>query len=139
MKNMMKKDVLFLMLSLLLGICVTGCTERKQAESEANVNKFEHIGQDQAKGMMDTKTDYIILDVRTIEEYNEGHIKGAICIPNETIGNIAPEELPDKNQLIFVYCRSGNRSDQAAKKLAALGYTQIKEFGGITTWEYETE
>lgn len=103
------------------------------------MNSYEHIGQNQAREMMTTKSDYTILDVRTRGEYEQGHIKGAICISNEEIGNIAPDELPNKNQLIFVYCSSGNKSDQAARKLASLGYTQIKEFGGIVTWEYETE
>ena len=78
-------------------------------------------------------------DVRTIAEYNEGHIPNAICIPNETIGSNTISELPDKEQLILVYCRSGNRSVQASEKLADLGYSNIKEFGGINTWNYDTE
>ena len=88
---------------------------------------------------MENEPDYIILDVRTQEEYDEGHIPGAICIPNETIGDQPPALLPDKDQLIFVYCRSGNRSKQASAKLAALGYTNIKEFGGIIDWTGEIE
>ena len=81
---------------------------------------------------------YIVLDVRTPAEYAERHIPGAINVPNETIGNTAPEQLPDRKQLILVYCRSGKRSKQAADKLAALGYTNIVEFGGINSWPGET-
>ena len=87
---------------------------------------------------MKEETDFILLDVRTQEEYAQAHIPGAICIPNETIGEEAPPELPDKAQLILVYCRSGNRSRQAAGKLAKLGYTNIVEFGGINSWTGET-
>lgn len=88
---------------------------------------------------MNEETDYIILDVRTQGEYESGHIPGAICIPNESIGDEHPELLPDKNQLILVYCRSGNRSKQAAQKLSQMGYTNIMEFGGINDWQGETE
>ncbi len=82
---------------------------------------------------------YIILDVRTGQEFASGHIPGAINIPNESIGSQAPAGLPDKNQLILVYCRSGNRSKQASKKLATLGYTNIVEFGGILDWPGQVE
>ena len=88
--------------------------------------------------MMDTEENYIILDVRTQEEFEEKHIPDAVCIPNETIGSDEIAQLPDKDQLILVYCRSGNRSKQAAEKLAALGYTNIVEFGGIIDWTGET-
>ena len=87
---------------------------------------------------LEEETGYLILDVRTPEEFTAGHIPGAINIPNETIGSEAPALLPDKNQRILVYCRSGNRSKQASEKLAALGYTNITEFGGINTWPGET-
>lgn len=100
--------------------------------------EYEQITQKEAKRLMDTEKDYIILDVRTQAEYDEGHIKGAICVPNESIKDEEPRELKDKDQLILIYCRSGNRSKQAAGKLVAMGYTNIKEFGGINTWEYET-
>ena len=89
--------------------------------------------------MMEEETDYIILDVRTPEEYEEKHITGAVNLPNETIGTEEIAQLPDKEQLILVYCRSGNRSKQASKKLADLGYTNIIEFGGIKDWTGETE
>ena len=89
--------------------------------------------------MMEEETDYIILDVRTTEEYEEKHITGAVNLPNETIKTEEITQLPDKEQLILVYCRSGNRSKQASQKLADLGYTNIVEFGGIKDWTGETE
>ena len=87
---------------------------------------------------MESASDYILLDVRTQAEYDQGHIPGAVCIPNETIGTEEIPALPDKDQLILVYCRSGNRSKQAAQKLAEQGYTNIVEFGGILSWPGET-
>ena len=92
----------------------------------------------EAVAMRAEESDYIILDVRTREEFADKHIPGAICIPNETIGTKNIPELPDKDQLILVYCRSGNRSKQASEKLVALGYTNIVEFGGILDWPGET-
>ena len=94
---------------------------------------------DEIVKIMDENKDYIILDVRTIEEYKEGHIPNAICIPNETIGEGIIKELPDKEQLILIYCRSGNRSKQAAEKLKKLGYTNLVEFGGIMDWNGKLE
>ena len=96
------------------------------------------INMDEAIAMMEEESGYIILDVRTPEEFADKHIPGAINIPNETISTEEIPELPDKDQLILVYCRSGNRSKQASKKLAALGYTNIVEFGGINDWPGET-
>ena len=87
--------------------------------------------------MMSRDDDHIIVDVRRNDEYEAGHIPGAILIPNESIDTSQPEELPDKDQIILIYCRSGNRSKQAAEKLAAMGYTNIYEFGGINTWTGE--
>ena len=98
-----------------------------------------NITAEEAKQIMDTEDGYIILDVRTQEEYDEGHIPVAILIPNTEIEARAEEELPDKDQLIFVYCRSGRRSKLAAEALVELGYTNIKEFGGIIDWSYEVE
>ena len=87
--------------------------------------------------MMQSETDYIVLDVRTEQEYASGHIPGAVNIPNETIASGAIQQLPEKEQLILVYCRSGNRSKQASEKLVNLGYTNIVEFGGINDWSGE--
>ena len=99
---------------------------------------YRQIRMDEAITMMEEESGYLILDVRTPEEFAEKHIPGAINIPNETIGSEPIPELPDKDQLILVYCRSGNRSKQASEKLAALGYTNIVEFGGIHDWPGET-
>ena len=95
---------------------------------------YRQITADEAAQMMQEETDFVLLDVRTQEEYASGHIPGAICIPNETIGSEEIPELPDKDQLILVYCRSGNRSKQASQKLAEQDYTNVVEFGGINGW-----
>ncbi len=95
---------------------------------------YRQITADEAARMMQEETDFVLLDVRTQEEYASGHIPGAICIPNETIGSEEIPELPDKDQLILVYCRSGNRSKQASQKLAEQDYTNVVEFGGINGW-----
>ena len=97
---------------------------------------FRQISQEQAKDMMDNTTGYQIVDVRTKEEYDTGHIEGAMLIPVESIGSEDVAQLTDKDQVILVYCRSGNRSVQAAKKLVELGYTNVHEFGGVNTWKY---
>ena len=113
---------------------LAGCGVGGSAAKES----FQRISPEEAARRMEEETGYILLDVRTREEYAQAHIPGAICIPNETIGEEAPPELPDKAQLILVYCRSGNRSRQAAGKLAKLGYTNVVEFGGINSWTGET-
>lgn len=97
------------------------------------------ISMEEAKKWMEEETDFILLDVRTVEEFEAGHIPGAICIPNETIGEEEIVELPDKEQKILIYCRSGNRSKQAAKKMAALGYQNLVEIGGIIDWTGDIE
>ena len=98
---------------------------------------YRQISMEEAAAVMETESGYILLDVRTPEEFHEQHIPGAINIANETIGTGEIPELPDKDQLILVYCRSGNRSKQASEKLAALGYTNVVEFGGIRDWTGE--
>ena len=125
----MNRFVPFLFLFLL----VAGCAE--PAESEAS---YRQVSMDEAIAIMESESDYIILDVRTTEEFADKHIPDAINIPNETIGTEDIPELPDKDQLILVYCRSGNRSKQASDKLVGLGYTNIVEFGGINDWPGET-
>ena len=100
---------------------------------------YEQIPQDEAKRIMDEEEGYIILDVREQSEYDEGHIPGAVVMPYTRAEELAPEMLPDTEQLILVYCRSGRRSKIAAQTLADLGYTNVKEFGGIIDWQYETE
>ena len=123
-----------IMTALLLTVfLLCGCGAPDQ-----NKNTYRQISTKEAVDLMDEETDYIILDVRTEEEYKTAHIPGAICIPNETIGSREIGELPAKDQLLLVYCRSGNRSKQAAQKLAEQGYTNIVEFGGINSWTGET-
>lgn len=124
----MKKIIPFLMALLLLAGC--------GAQSEEST--YRQVNAEEADSMMEEESGYIILDVRTAQEYSEKHIPGAINIPNETIGAEDIPELPDKEQLILVYCRSGNRSKQASEKLVKLGYTNIVEFGGINDWTGET-
>ena len=98
---------------------------------------YEQISGAEAKALMDSESGYIIIDARTQEEYDQGHIPGAILIPEYEIADRAEKEIPDKDQLILVYCRSGRRSKIAAEELVKLGYTNVKEFGGIIDWEYE--
>lgn len=117
-----------------LAFCFTACG---QAEENHKVT-YMNITAEEAKELMDTETDYIILDVRTEDEYAGGHIPGAILIPDYEIEERAESELPDKEQLILVYCRSGRRSKLAAEALATLGYSNVREFGGIIDWKYET-
>ena len=118
---------------LLLLLFLAGCTASNEQE-----NSYRQISMDEAVTMMEEESGYIILDVRTPEEFRERHIPYAINIPNETIGSEDIQELPDKDQLILVYCRSGNRSKQASGKLAELGYTNIVEIGGINDWIGDT-
>lgn len=106
-------------------------------EGDDGMSEFKSITMDEAKKIFETPGDYIILDVRRADEFAQGHIPGAINIANESITTTQPKELPDKNQVIYVYCRSGNRSKQAAAKLALMGYTNIVEFGGILDWKGE--
>ena len=116
-------------------LCLTGCTQNTgEALTE---HAYTQIDQETAREMMAKDDGHMIVDVRRQDEYDEGHIPGAILIPNESIGDAQPEELPNLDQIILIYCRSGNRSKQAAEKLANIGYTNIYEFGGINTWTGE--
>lgn len=116
------KRMLPLLLVLLLGVC------------SVRAEGYRQIDQETAKQMMEADDGHVVVDVRRADEYDAGHIPGAILIPNESIGCDSPEALPDYDQVILVYCRSGNRSKQAAQKLAGMGYTNVYEFGGILTW-----
>ena len=118
---------------LLISLTLFGMT----ACSDGGVNSYEQITPQEAKTVMDTESDYIIIDARTAEEFAEGHIEGAIMIPEYEIADRAENELPDKDALILVYCRSGRRSKIASEELVKLGYTNVKEFGGIIDWPYE--
>ena len=125
-----------ILLSVVLLALLCGCAPQNEGEIEEMT--YTQITVNKAIEMMESESNYIILDVRTFEEYNERHIPGAICVPNESIGTEPIEELPQKDQLILVYCRSGRRSKEAAEKLAAMGYSNIYEFGGILDWTGET-
>ena len=127
------KKLVFLFLAVMM---LTACGQAKENDQGA---VYMNITAEEAKQIMDTEEGYIILDVREQDEYDAGHIPGAILIPYTQIGEKANEMLPDKDQLILVYCRSGRRSKIAAEALAELGYTNIKEFGGIIDWPYEVE
>ena len=127
------KKLYFLLLALML---LTACGQTKENDREA---AYMNITAEEAKQIMDSEEGYIILDARTQEEYDQGHIPGAIVISHEEIAEKAEEVLTDKDQLILVYCRSGRRSKIAAEALVELGYTNIREFGGIIDWPYEVE
>lgn len=129
MKKLKGLIIMFLISLSLFGL--TACQD-----SENNIT-YEQITAKEAKTIMETQPDYIIIDARTQEEFADGHIEGAIMIPEYEIANRAEQQLPDKDALILVYCRSGRRSKIASEELVKLGYTNVKEFGGIIDWPYE--
>lgn len=124
----MKQLILTALILLSVPICIFAMGGQKTT--------YTRISQEEAYRMMQEDKNIVILDVRTPGEFSSGHIKGAVNLPNETIGNDVSETLPDKDAVILVYCRSGNRSKQAASKLSALGYGNVLEFGGMNTWRY---
>ena len=117
----------------------TGDNGNTNSDSGSNSNSYQQVDAEAAKELMHTEADNLILDARTQTEYDEGHIPGAILIPHDTVATAAENALPDKDQLILVYCRSGNRSKEASQALVDLGYTNVVEFGGISSWPYEVE
>lgn len=142
----MKKKLIF-SLALILGCGLIVSCSSNQAEEveqpgeideEKEKNTYKQISQAEAKALMDSESGYVILDVREQYEFDEGHISGAVLIPYTEIGERADSELPDKDQLILVYCRSGRRSKIASEELANMGYTNVQEFGGIIDWKYGT-
>ena len=135
MKNA-KRWLAIIMLSLsIFGLASCGVIDGSKEEASF---AYEQISAEKAKFLMDTEKAYIIIDARTESEFAEGHIEGAILIPEYEIAERAQKELPDKDALILVYCRSGRRSKIASDELVKLGYTNVKEFGGIIDWPYET-
>lgn len=140
---MNRKIILFALAIIMIVTVFAGCTQKTNKEpteaTQMNIGTYYQIPQDEAKRIMDEESDYIIVDAREQSEYDEGHIKGAIIIPYTEIEQKAEEMLPDKEQLILVYCRSGRRSKIAAQSLADMGYTNVKEFGGIIDWQYDIE
>ena len=127
------KNLKGLLTMLLISLALFGMT----ACGGENTITYEQITPQEAKIIMDTETDYIIIDARTEEEFLQGHIQNAILIPEYEVAERAEKELPDKDALILVYCRSGRRSKIASEELVKLGYTNVKEFGGIIDWPYE--
>lgn len=134
MKNITRRLMIFMLTLSLFGLASCG-----SADNDKNTDlTYEQISAEEAKTIMDTEKAYIIIDARTESEFAGGHIEGAILIPEYEIAQRAEKELPDKDALILVYCRSGRRSKIASEELVRLGYTNVKEFGGIIDWPYET-
>lgn len=129
----MKTHMLRILLGIMLVMCI-GCSHNSK-----ETNTYKSIDMQEVSTMFETEGDYIILDVRHADEYASGHIPGAINIDNDEIGTEELDALPDKDQTIYVYCRSGHRSKLAAEKLANLGYTNIIEIGGILDWTGDIE
>lgn len=147
----MKKNIIIAIILIAVLICI-GCfiykssktnktttTNNSTTTSAAKTNEIRHVSMDDIVKIMDENKDYVIVDVRTPDEYKEGHIPNAINIPNETINETVYDKLKDKNQLILIYCRSGSRSRQAAYKMQKLGYTNLVDFGGIINWKGKIE
>ena len=143
----MKKAAAILLAAVLLAGCQGApASSSSSVSAESSVSQstrvpqedsWESITPEEAKKMMDEDENVLVVDVRTQEEYDSGHIPGAVLVINEEIGSEPPSQLPDKDQTLLLYCRSGRRSKEAAGKLAELGYTQVYEFGGIQDWPYE--
>lgn len=129
-------------ITIIIILCLTGCSgnvsNTSATMSQEQLLQYKQISQEEAKEMMNREDGHIIVDVRRRDEYDEGHLPDAILIPNESIDKSRPKELPDLDQIILVYCRSGRRSKEASEKLAAMGYKNVYEFGGIITWTGET-
>ena len=147
----MKKNIIIAIILIAVLICI-GCFIYKSSKTNKNTtsnnsttttaaktNEIRHVSMDDIVKIMDENKDYVIVDVRTPDEYKEGHIPNAINIPNETINETVYNKLKDKNQLILIYCRSGSRSRQAAYKMQKLGYTNLVDFGGIINWKGKIE
>ena len=133
----MKTRYLSCLLTVLLLVGLTGCGSEKERDDTAS---YQQITAEEAKTMMEEQADAVILDVREQDEYETGHIPGAVLLPVGTIDeDSAAAAIPEKDSVVLVYCRSGNRSKTASQALADLGYTQIYEFGGIKDWPYEVE
>ena len=129
----MRRILSISLFALLCLLCFAGCSQQE----EVTVNTYRQISAQEAKNIMDSGKDHVIIDARTEEEFATGHIKNAILIPEYEVAERAEEELPDKDALILVYCRSGRRSKIASEELVKLGYTNVYEFGGIIDWPYE--
>ena len=134
----MRQILLFAALAASLAL-LAGCTlskTKKDAEDMSDKVAYHKISAEEAYEMMASQ-EVMVVDVRTREEYDGGHIENAVLVPNESIGSEIPEALPDKEATLLVYCRSGRRSKDAAQKLLALGYQSVYDFGGVIDWPYE--
>lgn len=131
------RKTVIIVLAICLLLSVTSCGEGSGTDGQSDMG-YVQISAEEAKEIMDSESDYVILDVRTEEEFTEGHIPDAVLLPDYEIAERAEEMLPDMEQIILVYCRSGNRSKRAAETLAQMGYINVKEFGGINGWPYDT-
>ena len=129
--------IIILVIIVVIGIFLKNRNSKEDNKNTVKDANIQYVSMNDIEKIMNENENYIILDVRTIEEYNDGHIPGAICIPNETIDENVVNKLPNKEQLILIYCRSGNRSKQATIKLKDLGYLNLIEFGGIIDWPGE--
>ena len=129
---MSKRGISILSLVFIGIMILFGC------DSAGKTPAYEQISAEEAKAIMENETGYVIIDARTEDEFSAGHIEGAILIPEYEVADRAQNIIPDKDTLILVYCRSGRRSKIASEALVALGYTNVKEFGGIIDWPYET-
>ena len=146
----MRRKEIVIVAMLMFALVLAGCEAKNESDvtiiggadgptsvflaSKNDKNSYTQIDQETAKLMMDIEDGHVVVDVRRRDEFDEGHIPGAICIPNESIIDTQPEELPDLDQIILVYCRSGRRSKEASQKLFDMGYTNVFEFGGIIDW-----
>ncbi len=133
----MKRYIIAVLVAAAAGLLIGCAAKSTLTENTGEYSGYKQITQEEAKDMMAQDDGHIIVDVRRQDEFAAGHIPDAVCIPNETIDKMKPAELPDTEQIILIYCRSGNRSKQAAQKLADMGYTNIYEFGGIIDWDGE--
>ena len=131
--------IIILVIIVVIGIFFKNRNSKEDNKITVKDANIQYVSMNDIEKIMNENENYIILDVRTIEEYNDGHIPNAICIPNETIDENVVNKLPNKEQLILIYCRSGNRSKQATTKLKDLGYLNLIEFGGIIDWPGEIE
>lgn len=131
--------IIILVIIVVIGIFLKNRNSKEDNKITVKDANIQYVSMNDIEKIMNENENYIILDVRTIEEYNDGHIPNAICIPNETIDENVVNKLPNKEQLILIYCRSGNRSKQATTKLKDLGYLNLIEFGGIIDWPGEIE
>lgn len=138
----MRKKLFMLCLVIAVSLTPFGCRNDKQKDNATRLvqtNGYEKISPEDAKQVIDDKVPHTLLDVRSLSEYDEKHIPGALLIPSPELADRAASELPDPDMLILVYCQSGGRSKAACETLISLGYSYVKDMGGIDTWPYETE